>query len=101
MTDGLLWPPRQPRPGHRLDFEADAMRELRTFSRERRENELGNLLVALAARWSLSLEDMVIATERTPDEVLQIIETFRQHDEMCRANAAAERVRRHGLAFAR
>ncbi|MGD0454390.1 MAG: hypothetical protein ABSB69_12395 [Solirubrobacteraceae bacterium] len=101
MTDDLLRPSRKPRPADRPDFEAEAMGELRTFSREHRENELGNLLLALAARWSLSFEDMVIATERSPEEVRGIIDTFRQHDEMCRANAAAERVSRHGLAFAR
>jgi hypothetical protein len=74
------------------------MRELRTFSREHREHELGELLLALAARWAVSLEDMVIATERSAAEVTCIIETFRRHDEMCRANAATERVRRHSLA---
>lgn len=75
------------------------MRELRTFSRERREHELGELLLALAARWAVSFEDMVIATERPAAEIEQIIETFRQHDEMCRTNAAADRVRRHSLSF--
>jgi hypothetical protein len=32
-------------------------------------------------------------------EIASIIETFRRHDEQFRANAAAERVRRHALAF--
>jgi hypothetical protein len=75
------------------------MGELRTFSREHREHELGELLLALAARWAVSFEDMVIATERPAAEVRRIIETFCRHDEICRANAAAERVRRHSLAF--
>lgn len=30
MTDALLKPSRKPRPGARLDFEAEAMGELRT-----------------------------------------------------------------------
>ena len=99
MTLSTLWPTRQPHPGCIPEAEAEAMRELRTFSREGREHELGELLLALAARWSLSFEDMVIATERSPEEVARIIETFRAHDEYCRINAAEERVRRHALAF--
>lgn len=75
------------------------MLRLRTLSREGREHELGELLLALAQRWAVSFEDMVIATERSGREVAQIIETFRRHDEMCSANAAADRLRRHALAF--
>jgi hypothetical protein len=75
------------------------MRRLRTLSREGREHELGELLLALAQRWAVSFEDMVIATERSGQEVAQIIEIFCRHDETCRANAAADRLRRHALAF--
>lgn len=99
IDDDQLWPSRPPRPGCIPEWEAEAMRELRTFSREHREHELGELLLALAARWAVSFEDMVIATERPAAEVVRIIDTFRQHDEMCRADAAADRVRRHSLAF--
>lgn len=99
MSDDLLWPTRQPRPGDRPEFEAEAMAELRTFSREGREHELGELLLALALRWAVSFEDMVIATERPADEVGRIIRTFQRHDELCRTNATADRRRRDALAF--
>jgi hypothetical protein len=69
------------------------------LSREGRERELGALLLALAARWALSFEDMVIAAGRPPDAVAEIIETFRRHDELCKATAARQRVWRHALAF--
>lgn len=99
MTDDQLWPSRPPAPGCIPAFEAEEMRRLRMFSREDREHELGDLLLAFAQRWAVSFEDMVIATERSPEEVARIIETFRRHDEMCRANATADRLRRHALAF--
>jgi hypothetical protein len=57
------------------------------------------VLLAFAQRWAVSFEDMVIATERSAEEVAQIIETFCRHDEMCRANAVADRLRRHALTF--
>lgn len=57
------------------------------------------MLLAFAQRWAVSFEDMVIATERSAEEVAQIIETFCRHDEMCRANAVADRLRRHALTF--
>lgn len=98
MPDEILWPTRPSRPGCVPEFEAEAMRELRAFSGERREHELGELLLALAARWALSFQDMVIATERPPETVAAIIDTFRRHDERCRANAAEDRVRRHAIA---
>jgi hypothetical protein len=94
-----LWPSRPPRPGNVREWEAEAMRELRACSREGREHELGEKLLALALRWAVSFEDMVTATERSPEEVWNIIQTFRQHDELCKASAAADRVRRRSPAF--
>jgi hypothetical protein len=99
MHDDDLWPTRPPRPGCVPELEAEAMPELRTFSREGREHELGEKLLALALHWALGFEDMVIATARPADEVARIIDEFQRHDEVCRANAARERVRRHSLAF--
>jgi hypothetical protein len=99
MDDDQLWPTRPPSPGCIPEFEAEEMRRLRTLSRENREHELGELLLALAQRWAVSFEDMVIATERPAQEVDQIIEIFCRHDEICRANAAEDRLRRHALAF--
>jgi len=99
MLDNQLRPTRPPSPGCIPAFEAEEMRRLRTLSREGREHELGELLLALAQRWAVSFKDMVIATERSPEEITDIIETFRQHDEVCRANAVADRIRRHALAF--
>ena len=99
MDDDQLWPSRPPSPGCIPGFEAQEMRRLRTLSREGREHELGELLLALAQRWAVSFKDMVIATERSAQEVTQIIEIFCQHDGICRANAVADRVRRHALAF--
>ena len=75
------------------------MRRLRRLSREYREHELGELLLALAARWAVSFEDMVIATERSPEEVAAIIDNFRRHDEYCQVNEAQDRLRRYALAF--
>ncbi len=75
------------------------MRRLRTLSGEGREHELGELLLALAQRWAVSFEDMVFATERSAQEVTQIIEIFGRHDERCRANAVTDRLRRHALGF--
>ncbi|MGA2163935.1 MAG: hypothetical protein ABSH36_05650 [Solirubrobacteraceae bacterium] len=80
-------------------FEAEEMRRLRTLSRKGSEHELGELLLALAQRWAVSFEDMVIATERSAQEVTQIIEIFCRHDEICRANAVTDRLRRHALSF--
>ncbi|MGO8904372.1 MAG: hypothetical protein ACLQMH_01950 [Solirubrobacteraceae bacterium] len=40
MDDALLWPTRPPAPGRIPEFEAEAMRELRTFSGEGRKHEL-------------------------------------------------------------
>lgn len=83
MTTDDLWPTSTPQ-GCRPEFQAEDMRELRMFSREGREHELGYRLVALAQRWSLSLQDMAIAAERPESAVMQIITTFQ---------------RRHALAF--
>jgi hypothetical protein len=98
MTTDDLWPTCTPH-GCRPDLQAEDMRELRMFSREGREHELGYRLVALAQRWSLSLQDMVIATERPVSEVMHIITTFQRHEQMCRENEVADRIRRHALAF--
>jgi hypothetical protein len=99
MDDDQLWPSRAPAPGGIPAFEAEEMRRLRTFSREGREHELGELLLALAQRWAVSFEDMTIAIERSPEETARIIERFRRHDELCRANATTDRLRRHALSF--
>lgn len=94
MSSELLVPTRPPRPGTVPGFEAEEMRYLRMLSREGRMHELGYKLVALAARWSLSLADMAIATERSEADVLAIINKFQQHEELCRRNEAQERLRR-------
>lgn len=99
MDDDQLRPTRLPSPGCIPEFEVEEMRRLRMLSREVREHELGELLLALAQRWAVGFDDMVTATERSAKEIVQIIETFRQHDEMCRANAVSDRLRRHALAF--
>lgn len=98
-TTDALWPTMPPRHGCRPEREAEDMRELRIFAREGRENELGYRLVALAQRWNLRLPDMAIATERSESEVMQIITTFQEHEQMCRQNEVADRVRRHALTF--
>jgi hypothetical protein len=95
-----LQPTRLPRPGSVPGFEAEEMQLLRRLSREDRMNELGYKLVALAAHGSLSLRDIAIATERTEPEVMQLIAEFREHEELCRRNAARERLRRCAPQFA-
>lgn len=64
-----VWPTRAPRPGCVPEFEAEAMRQLRVRSREHRQHELGEKLLAWVLRLAISFEDMVAATERTPEDV--------------------------------
>ncbi|HEX4435653.1 MAG TPA: hypothetical protein VH061_02555 [Solirubrobacteraceae bacterium] len=60
-------------------------------------NELGYKLVALAARWSLSLRDMAIATERSEAAVERLIAEFLAHEALCHRNEVEERLRRWGF----
>jgi hypothetical protein len=90
--------PTSTRHGLRPELQAESMSELRTFSREGRAHELGELLLALALHGSLSRQDMAIATELPEREVERIIAEFRDHDLECKARAAADIRARHSLA---
>jgi hypothetical protein len=98
MSTEALWPTTTER-GQRAELQAESMQEIRMFSREGRANELGYRLVALRASDSLSIHDMSVAAELPESEVTRIIAVFRAHEQMCRQNEIADRLRRHALAF--
>src|SRR2546428_14170104 len=97
MTTSELWP-TYTAPGCLAELQAKALRELRRLSREGRSGAhwMGVLMFARDdPTHGLTRSDMARATERSEDEVAEIIEEHSTAHLRCLANGAGERVRQH------